>query len=292
MEKFTDALRHFLSYISSEKGLSLNTKLAYAQDLKAFIAFCERRSITKSVHAKEEDLVAYFSTLKKSGIASSTLHRKLISIKVFFRFIRMETSLKKDITLFLEMPQVEKKIPDLLTIQEVDLLLNAPDITSKTGSRDKAILEVLYATGIRVSELCAMDITHIDEKKIKVLGKGNKERMVPILPNAVDSIDYYLTKCRVNCDNKALFVGRLGSRLSRIDVWRRIKFYVKQIGSNKNISPHSLRHAFATHLLHGGADLRVIQEMLGHSDISTTDRYTHMNDNVMVDSFNKFHPKP
>ncbi len=292
MENFKDALRYFLSYISSEKGLSLNTIQAYQGDLEAFLAFCEKQSIKNVSHTREEDLIAFFSTLKKKGIANSTLHRKLISIKVFFRFIRMETSLKKDITLFLEMPKLEKKIPDLLTIQEVDLLLKVPDIRTRIGARDTAILEVLYATGIRVSELCSMDIAHIDDQKIKVIGKGNKERMVPILPSVIDSIDYYLTKCRVNCDNKALFVGKFGSRLSRIDVWKRIKFYVKQISSDKNISPHSLRHAFATHLLHGGADLRVIQEMLGHSDISTTDRYTHMNDNAMIASFNKCHPRP
>jgi integrase/recombinase XerD len=219
----------------------------------------------------------------------------LVAVKVFFRFLKKEDFVELDVTRHLESPKLWQLIPEVLTIGEVDLLLKAPDGETPLGARDKAILEVLYASGLRVSELCGLNIHDVDEACVRVKGKGGKERLVPIAKVALDAVDRYLAQHRGEVGGEKeipLFVSRKGKRIDRSDVWKRVKFYAKRAGIAKRISPHTLRHSFATHLLENGADLRVIQEMLGHAHISTTDHYTHISQLHLSQAFSAFHPRP
>lgn len=287
-------LDDFLSYISSEKGLSLNTIDAYGRDLRSFLAHIETQGLQSLSAVEEAHIISFLATLQKKMQASSTLCRTLVAIKVFFRFLRREGDLDRDVTFHLDSPKLWQLIPEVLTITEVETLLQGPNPDSSIGARDKAILEVLYATGIRVSELCNLNLQDVDEDHVRVMGKGNKERLVPIAKMAIDAIDHYLIHHRKEEKEKnpPLFVTKGGKRIDRMTIWTRVKFYGKKEGIDKNISPHTLRHSFATHLLENGADLRVIQEMLGHADIATTDRYTHLSQKHMHDAFTNFHPRP
>lgn len=276
----------FLTYISSEKGLSKNTKEAYERDLRVFFSFVKKEEISR------EDLIDYFSHLKKKGLASSSICRSFITIKVFLRFLKKEGLLKKDPGSFLEIPKVWQLIPEVMSYSEVEALLNQPQGQDFIGARDKAILELLYATGMRVSELCGLRMLDVDDQFVKVKGKGKKERLVPLGQKALKAIDEYLLNFKKESD--WLFTSRNGKKLDRITVWNRIKFYAKKAGIEKykNISPHTLRHSFATHLLENGADIRLIQDMLGHEDIATTDRYTQISQSHLKRAFEKFHPRP
>ncbi len=213
-----------------------------------------------------------------------------MAIKSFFRFLKQEGHFQGE-PLFLETPKVWQLIPEVLSEKEVEALLEAPKADSFLGARDKAILEVLYATGIRVSECCNLKIEDVEDSFIKVFGKGKKERIVPIGEKAIQAIDQYLAYLDGSKPSEALFVCKKGKKLKRETLFLRVKFYAKKAGITKNVSPHVLRHCFATHLLENGADLRLIQEMLGHESISTTDRYTQVSQNVLQNSFKKFHPK-
>lgn len=277
-------IREFLSFIGSEKGLSLNTIEAYGRDIRRF---CEG---VKEV--KEEAIIAYLGDLKEQGYASSSIYRSLMALRVFFRFLKREGHFEKDPTELLESPKMWQLIPEVLMSAEVEALLEAPDQDSEEGMRDKAILETLYATGIRASELCGLDIYDVGENMVRVMGKGGKERVVPIGEEALSAVDAYLSKWRHDQGERCpLFVTKRGKRMNRTTLWERVKFYGKKVGIQKEISPHTLRHSFATHLLDHGADLRVIQEMLGHADIGTTDRYTHLSKKRLFDAFDTFHPR-
>ncbi len=282
----------FIAYIASEKGLSVNTIEAYGRDLKGFQEFLS--DISSADLIQEKDIISYLITLKNRDLSSSSIYRFLITLKVFFRFLVREKMLKNDITFFLDTPKIWQLIPEVLSQAEVMTLLEQPDPSSWMGARDRAIIEVLYASGIRVSELCQLDLLDLGDRTLRVMGKGRKERIVPIAQAAIDAVDHYLVTFRKvdKCENPPLFVSRTGRRIERTRVWSRIKFYAKKGEITKVISPHTLRHSFATHLLDNGADLRVIQEMLGHADISTTDRYTHLSGKQMRDAFNAFHPRP
>jgi integrase/recombinase XerD len=279
----------FLSYLLSEKGLARNTIEAYKRDIALFLSSCGSGSIKT---AGENEIIAFLAMLKKQDYASASIYRALIAIKVFFRFLKKERIVAHDPTSHLESPKLWQLIPDVLTFQEVKQLLAMPDTQSETGARDKAILEVLYASGLRVSEVCSLNIQDLDDCFVRVQGKGGKERLVPIAKTAVDAVDQYLQYFRANAEEKALFLGAKGKRIDRIAIWKRVKYYASKAGIAKQISPHTLRHSFATHLLENGADLRVIQEMLGHANIATTDRYTHISGQHLNDSFHTFHPKP
>jgi len=282
------AIGDFLSYLSVEKGLSLATLEAYERDLKAFELYLEGRSSLEK--CSDEDVRAFLGNLRDKGLATSSIARMLVSLSLFFRFLKREGMLEREIEIIRDLPKVWQLIPEVLTEQEVDNLRSAPGREDFIGTRDKAIIEVLYASGLRVSEVCGLDIGSIRENTVRVIGKGNKERIVPIAPIAVESIELYLSK-REEIDNPALFLTRNGKRVSRGLIWKRIKFYAKKASIEKEISPHTLRHSFATHLLANGVDLRVIQEMLGHADIGTTDRYTHVDKNQMHRAFERFHPR-
>ena len=278
----------FLAYLGSEKGLSPHTLEAYGRDLLSYAKFAGEK---KAEDIVGEQIIEYFQTLKSKGIASSSLCRALVAIKVFFRFLKREKIITNNPTVFLESPKMWQLIPEVLTIDEVGRFLEMPDIETSIGARDKAIFMVMYASGLRVSELCGLNTGDISDDQVRVRGKGNKERVIPIAESAVAAVDYYLTQFRTEGDGP-LFLSRQGKRMDRIAVWERVKFYGKKAGIVKEISPHTLRHSFATHLLENGADLRVIQEMLGHSNIATTDRYTHVSRKHLHDAFEKFHPKP
>lgn len=284
----------FLSYIASEKGLAQNTVEAYRHDIEAFTKFLEDQGITTVKAVETSHLVSFLSKLQEKGYATASVCRMLIAVKTFFRFLSREGTVAINHALYLQTPKLWQLIPDVLTCEEVEALLNQPDTSTMVGMRDKAILEMLYASGLRVSELCSLNLYSIDETSVRVIGKGSKERIVPVGEEAINAVDQYLLHYRGNYDSEkqqALFVNQKGKRIDRLEVWRRIKIYGKAAGIKKNISPHTLRHSFATHLLDNGADLRVIQEMLGHASISSTDRYTHISRSRLQESFQTFHPR-
>lgn len=284
-----NVLQDFLSYISSEKGLAKNTLEAYRRDVQRFLRFINQEPIT----VEEEQIIDFLRSLE--NYASSSKARTLIALKVFFRFLKREEWISRNPTEYLSTPKLWQLIPEVLTGQEVERLLNAPDITTERGCRDKAVLELLYSSGLRVSELIGLSLYAIDESGVRVKGKGSKERIVPVGKKALAAIDDYLIRFRDYAGSsreEALFIGRQGKALTRFGVWKMIKGYALKAKIAKNISPHTLRHSFATHLLDHGADLRVIQEMLGHSSISSTDRYTHISRSQLTTAFNRFHPRP
>lgn len=278
-------LDDFLSYIASEKGLSPNTISAYRSDLTAFLKGREVEAIV------DEDVESYLGEMRAQGVSHATVARALVSIKVFFRFCVRENYVQTDITQLMNSPKLWQLIPEVLTLDEVERLIHAPALSDSIGRRDRAILEVLYGSGIRVSEVCGLNIVDVGDDALRVLGKGSKERMVPIGTPALCAIDTYLTQDRGD-SCPALFLSTRGKRIDRQAIWRRIKHYAFFVGITKSISPHSLRHSFATHLLENGADLRIIQEMLGHASVATTDRYTHITSQHLKQSFDHFHPRP
>lgn len=277
-------IHDFLSYIGSEKGLSVNTIEAYGRDIRLL-------TDDAPLVIDEKRVVDHLSKMKEKGYASSTIYRSLMALRVFFRFLKSERLIEKDPTALLESPKMWQLIPEVLTGEEVEALLNAPG-EGEEGARDRALLETLYATGIRVSELCNLDVHDVGEQAVRVVGKGGKERVVPIGEEAIHAIDAYLGEYRDDQgERRPLFVTKRGKRMHRTQVWERVKYYARKVGITKEISPHTLRHSFATHLLEQGADLRVIQEMLGHADIGTTDRYTHLSKKRLFDAFDTFHPR-
>lgn len=281
----------FLAYLGSEKGLAQNTLIAYKRDLLLFSEFVEKNKGDLS----KEWLLAFLETLHQKNLASSSVCRHLISLKVFFRFLKKEKRIEDNPAEWLDMPRVWQLIPEVLTVEEVDRLLQVPSLETFEGSRDKALLDVIYASGLRVSEVCGLDLYDVGDLQVRVKGKGGKERIVPIAERAIKSLDYYLTHFRdqiPDLEERALFVDKAGKRVTRYLIWARIKYYAKKAGLLKRISPHTLRHSFATHLLENGADLRVIQEMLGHASIATTDRYTHISQKHLENAFSAFHPRP
>lgn len=290
----TEEITDFISYIASEKGLALNTIEAYKRDCDAFAAFLKVKGMFSFTEASQIHIVDFLSGMQHGEYATASICRAMIAVKVLYRFLLREGHVKANIAQCLESPKMWQLIPEVLTAEEVESLLKAPDTTVMDGARNKAILEVLYASGLRVSELCSLDIYSIDERSLKVMGKGSKERVVPIGEEALAAVDHYLLHFRSNFESekeKALFVTKNGRRMDRIAVWKMIKKYAKDAGIGKNISPHTMRHSFATHLLDNGADLRIIQEMLGHASISSTDRYTHVSRSHLQEAFAAFHPR-
>jgi len=278
-------LDDFCIYIASEKNLAKRTIEEYSRDIRSFIAFFGENL----AECQEDDIVRYLDHLK--GLKESSILRAFIALKVFFRFLKREKYLKNSPLELLDSPKIWQRLPETLSYKEVIQLLNVPDITSEEGARDRAILELLYGSGLRVSEVVALDIHDVDDQFVKVKGKGRKERVVPIGKKCLHAIDHYLN-LRSHHAVDALFLTPKGKRVNRILIWAHIKEYGKKAGITKNIHPHTLRHSFATHLLDGGADLRIIQEMMGHASIASTDRYMHVSSNHLKEAFNNFHPHP
>lgn len=287
------AFKEFIIYIASERGLARNTIEAYRRDVSHFLAFLGQKRIASWKEVTEQDLIDFLQTLYQANYAVASISRALMAIKVLFRFFKREGIVEANPTMYLENPKLWQLVPAVLTAEEVENLLTQPDIETAKGAQDKAILEVLYACGLRVSELCGLKIYDVDETFVRVRGKGGKERIVPIGKKAIAAIDHALAFRELsNSDREtSLFISRSGRSIEREAVWAMVKRYAKAAGIIKTISPHTLRHSFATHLLDNGADLRVIQEMLGHSSISSTDRYTHISQTHLHEAFHAFHPK-
>lgn len=282
----------FLNYITSERGLAENTLQAYGRDIEMFLSYTQIPSFDA---VTEEHFLLFLSDLQKRGYASASIARTFIALKVFFRFLKREEIILVNPTLYLNTPKLWQLIPEVLSTREIEKLLSAPDIETEQGCCDRAVLELLYSSGLRVSELCHLKITDVDDTFVKVKGKGGKERLVPVGRAAISAIDDYLNRFRDHQgaeEQTALFITSRGRPLTRFEVWKRIKFYAKMAGIVKNVSPHTFRHSFATHLLDGGADLRVIQELLGHASIDSTDRYTHISHRRLLEAFTAFHPRP
>lgn len=280
-----DHLNQFLVYLAAEKGLSQNTIDAYGSDVRLFFASMEIKGLDG---VNRERLTSFFLWLRQNGYQSSSICRISISLRVFFRFLKREGHTSIDEGQFLTSPRVWNQVPDVLTTDEVSTLLNAPDASDPLGFRDRVIMEFLYSTGIRVSELCFLDIQHVDDRQIRVVGKGSKERIIPIAKRTVEVLDEYLAQRAASVD--PLFITKRGKRIDRLTVWRIIKHYSRLAGINKTVTPHTLRHSYATHLLESGADLRIIQELLGHASIATTDRYTHISKSHLKKALGSFHP--
>jgi len=286
-----DEIGDFLDYLRCEKGLSPNTIEAYGRDVGAFALTLAARD-WKSVQS--DAILQFLRHLKEKGYASSSTCRALVAVKVFFRFLKREGRIDVDLGRYFDTPKIWQLIPDVMTVEEVDALLAQPKGEDFIGSRDKAVLELLYATGMRVSELCNLRIGDLDETFVKVRGKGKKERIVPVGKRAIEAVDAFLVGYRGKAreENAPLFVTARGKPIDRVTVWARVKAHARAAGIGKSVSPHTLRHSFATHLLENGADLRLIQDMLGHEDIGTTDRYTHVAGDRLQRSFHSHHPRP
>jgi integrase/recombinase XerD len=287
----------FIHYLAVERGLADNTLESYNRDLNQFLGFLESEKTEDLQQVTRNMIMAYLLLLQKKGRATATVSRHLATLKSFYHFLLRERYIDKDPTENLESPKLEKKLPRILTIYEVEMLLNQPNGMDSAGFRDKAMLELLYATGIRVSELINLDLNHInmDMGYIRCFGKGAKERIVPVGSLARNSVSEYIQRGRVklikNKPEQALFVNQHGRRLTRQGFWKIIKKYALRAGILKVITPHTLRHSFATHLLENGADLRSVQEMLGHADITTTQIYTHLTKGHLRDVYSKSHPR-
>lgn len=293
-----DKIDSFLDYLSVERGFSPNTIDAYRRDLVKFSTFIKKKKKSLAKSVKRNDIFDYLLGLKKgkSALMPSSIARNLACIKSFYRYLMLETVIKEDPTQDMESPKIDSKLPDVLSAEEIKNMLSTPDKTHR-GIRDKAILEVLYGTGIRISECIGLDISNVNLQVgyLKCFGKGGKERIVPIGGKAVASLNLYLSKARKKfCKKRSsekLFVTKLGKGFSRQAVWQLVKKYTEKAGIRKKISPHTLRHSFASHLLEGGADLRSVQEMLGHADISTTQIYTHIDKGKLKRVHSKYHPR-
>ncbi|PAB61199.1 site-specific tyrosine recombinase XerD [Anaeromicrobium sediminis] len=288
-------VENFIDYITNERELSKNTLDSYKRDIYQFMVFLNTMKIENIDDVTKTNIITYMIHLKKVGRATSTISRNLASIRSFFQYLFSKRHVSKDPTLNLEAPKGEKKLPIILTIEEIELLLDQPKTNTQKGIRDKAMLELLYATGIRVSELVELNLEDVNlSMSYLKCNRGNKERIIPMGSMALEALKNYLENCRdymVKEDGDALFVNVQGNPMSRQGFWKIIKKYAHNAQIEKSITPQVLRHSFAIHLLQNGADLKSIQKMLGHSDISTTNIYALINSKKINEVYTKAHPR-
>lgn len=293
------ALKHFTGFLALEKGLSPNTVAAYSTDLLDFIDYLNNRGVNDFSGVARSTILDYLSDCKDRNMEPTTLARRLVSIKVLFRYLFQEKLIPADITDVMDSPKLWRLLPDFLSPMEIDRLLEAYPKSGKDPLtfRNRTILEVMYASGLRVSETVKLQINsiHLDEEIVRVIGKGNKERIIPIGKPAIELVTQYQNEIRpqlaTNPEDTTLFLSKNGKPLNRERIWAIVKEAAKLAGINKSIHPHTLRHSFASHLLENGADLRIIQEMLGHADISTTQIYTHVDQQRLLNVHKQFHPR-
>lgn len=298
MNKLQEDVEDYLRYSQIERGLSDNTIFAYRQDLMDFLAFLKKEGLD-SWPTKAVDIDAFLAEQRDLNKATSSISRMISSLRKFYQWLVRQSIQKINPMLEIDSPKKEHRLPVALSVDEVTKLLDQPDVTQKLGIRDRALLETLYATGIRVSELINLKFSDLHEelKLLKVLGKGSKERLIPISDVAISWIKSYQEKVRDPLLLKSgkytdtIFLNNRGGALTRQAVWQIIKRYCQMAGIRKNVTPHTLRHTFATHLLENGADLRVVQEILGHSDISTTQIYTNLSQQHILQVYAKTHPR-
>ena len=297
--KWEDSKKGYENYLNLEKSLSQNSVAAYINDINKLEGFLEKKFLkltpdkVKLMHLKK-----FVEWLNEKGVSPRTQARTISGIKSYFKYLLIEDEINSDPTSLLESPKVGRKLPDVLSIEEIDSLINAVDLEKPEGQRNKAMLETLYSCGLRVSELVNLKITNLffDQGFIKVEGKADKERLVPVSKNAIEEITKYLKSYRKNLkisrdSENVLFLNRRGKKLSRVMIFTIIKNLAEKIGLDKKISPHTFRHSFATHLINGGADLRAVQEMLGHESILTTEIFTHLDRDYLRSTIHQFHPR-
>lgn len=291
-----DLIENFLYFMEVERGVANNTLSSYKRDLLKFERYLKR--IKKTVHSTKRDtIVNFLMYLKDQDLNATSIARNLAALKTFWKFMAREQIVKENVAGTVETPKTWKNIPDVLSKEDVAKLLDAPKNIGWMGIRDRAILEIMYAAGLRVSEVTDLSKTSVSLESgyVRCFGKGGKERVVPIGKMAEKAIEKYLEKSRPKLFDKHnddhLFLSKLGKKISRQSLWKIILKYAKETGIKKHISPHTLRHSFATHLLDGGAELRGVQEMLGHADISTTQVYTHVSQDKLRKIHQKFHPR-
>jgi len=293
------AIKGFQSYLKLEKSLSGNSIEAYSRDIEKLHQFAEREGFTRSPEKITlADLRLFIVWAAELGMIPSSQARIMSGIKAFYKYLLMEDMIKSDPSELLESPKIQRKLPDTLSIEDINKLIDAIDLSKPEGGRNKAILEVLYGCGLRVSELTELKLSnlYLDIEFIKVTGKGSKERLVPIGGSAVKALKIWIENIRVHVPIKKgeedlVFLNRRGARLSRVYIFMIIKQLAQLTGINKTISPHTFRHSFATHLVEGGADLRAVQEMLGHESITTTEIYTHLDREYLKGTIIQFHPR-
>ncbi len=297
--KWSESKKGYESFLRLEKSLSQNSVSAYINDINKLISFLEieNKKVTPD-KVKLQHLKSFVEWLNQKGVSPRTQARTISGIKSFFRYLLIEEKITSDPTTLLESPRIGRKLPDVLSMEEIDLLIDSVDVTKPEGQRNRAMLETLYSCGLRVSELVNLKLSNLyfDQNFIKIEGKGEKERLVPISKNAVEEIRKYLEGSRkdLNISKESvniLFLNRRGKKLSRVMVFTIIKGLAQKVGLGKKISPHTFRHSFATHLINGGADLRAVQEMLGHESILTTEIYTHLDKDYLKATIQQFHPR-
>ncbi|MCL6597981.1 MAG: site-specific tyrosine recombinase XerD [Alicyclobacillus macrosporangiidus] len=287
----------FADYLAVERGLSANTRESYQRDLKAFCLYLQDTWHVTPECARQPHIAGYLAHLRAQGRAATTVSRNLASLRSFYHFLLREGQLSQDPTVHIDSPKVEKRLPKVLTVHEVERLLDAPDVATPSGARDKAMLELLYATGIRVSELVSIRVSDVNLSAgfIRCIGKGSKERIIPVGDIARRALLHYLQFGRVrllkDSNPPELFLNHHGQPMSRQGFWKILKKHSRSANILKDITPHTLRHSFATHLLERGADLRAVQEMLGHADISTTQIYTHVTRTRLKEVYLSAHPR-
>ena len=284
-------IRSFLDSLYIEKGLSKNTVSSYKNDISSFLSWLNKKQINYQ-QVSGKNINEFISNLFNSGLKSSSINRKISSIKHFYLFLSKKKIIKYSPADEIETPKQEKYLPVSMSEDEVERLLGSPNSNRIIERRDKAMIEILYATGMRISELVNLKLTDVDFNRsvLKVFGKGSKERLVPYGEKAAEALDVYL-RDRKKSDSKNVFLSNRGSQITRGAFWQRIKIYIKRENLKSSISPHTLRHAFATHLLNRGADLRSVQILLGHSDLSTTQIYTHIAKQRLGEILKKHHPR-
>jgi integrase/recombinase XerD len=289
----------FLTHVRVEKGLSANTSSAYRRDLAKFHVFAQKRKLTLESVGRD-DLVDFLASLYRQNLESRTVARNLVTLRNFFRYAQVQELIVTDPSINLESPKIRRSLPGYLRLDEVERLLTQPDPKTPLGLRDRAMLEVLYSTGLRVSELVGLRVSDLDRSAgcVRCIGKGDKERIVPVGRKALSTVDKYLLEGRPELlrqgkvsTTTALFVNRRGVSLSRVGVWKIMSGYGRKAGLRMALKPHMLRHSFATHLLERGADLRSVQLMLGHADISTTQIYTHVVEERLKQIYKAHHPR-
>lgn len=294
---FTEPLESFLAWLELERGLSANTLSAYTRDLVQCVEFLANAGVEDWKTVESANVAAWTASLSRADFARSSQARKLSALRMFAKHLVRENIRKDDVTELLGAPKLTRKLPDVLTLEEVERLLNAPSLSTPYGLRDRAIIELFYSSGLRVSELCGilLQSINLEDGYVRVYGKGSKERIAPIGSAAIKAVQDYITggrpqfiKARTGSE---LFLSQQGRAISRKMVWVMIKEHARRAGIKKPIKPHLLRHSFATHLLEGGADLRAIQEMLGHADISTTQIYTSVQSQRLADEHALYHPR-
>lgn len=295
MKEFLD---EYIASIKLERNLSDNTSLSYSSDITNFLKFLNEREIEDLSDADTSTIISFYKTLNELELSTPTLARYHSSLKGFFLFLMKSEYIKNNPFDKLDAPKIKKNLPEVLSFQEVESILSKPDINETLGLRDKAILETLYSCGLRISELLNLQKhdLFLNEEIIRVIGKGSKERVIPIGSDGIFWLNSYLAKSRpIIADNMKsegyIFLNARGKKLSRMGAWKIIDKYVKEAGINKGVHPHTFRHSFATHLIEGGADLRAVQEMLGHSSISTTQIYTHIDREFIKQEHKQYHPR-